>query len=170
MTTTNKRLLISESHNDSNRCTSCREKPDQHDTYASHASPRTPGVHFLQAVPVRGNLSWDTDRFGQIPLLPRKRAPDTIHSMLADRSAGSYPASLPSQPMKQGGVSQAPDGDQLLGLPDPYHRHAIGTFNTCSCGPTERSLTDTDGGYNLGGAGFPYITLQPSQPAVSPFP
>jgi hypothetical protein len=32
MTATNKWLLISESHDDSNRCTPCREKPDQHDT------------------------------------------------------------------------------------------------------------------------------------------
>jgi hypothetical protein len=32
MTTTNKRLLISESHGDSNRCTPCRGKPDQHAT------------------------------------------------------------------------------------------------------------------------------------------
>jgi hypothetical protein len=32
MTTANKRLLISESHGDSNRCTPCREKPDQHAT------------------------------------------------------------------------------------------------------------------------------------------
>jgi hypothetical protein len=30
MTVTNKRLLISESHSDSNRCTPCRENPDQH--------------------------------------------------------------------------------------------------------------------------------------------
>jgi hypothetical protein len=48
------------------------------------------------------NPSQDTDRFGQIPLLPRKRAPDAIHSTLADRSAGPYPVSLLSQPMKQG--------------------------------------------------------------------
>jgi hypothetical protein len=34
-------------------------------------------------------------------LLPRKRAPDTIHSTPADRSTGTYPVSLPSQPMKQ---------------------------------------------------------------------
>jgi hypothetical protein len=34
-------------------------------------------------------------------LLPRKRAPDTIPSTPANRSAGSYPVSLPSQPMKQ---------------------------------------------------------------------
>jgi hypothetical protein len=42
MTATNKRLLISESHGDSNWCTPCRGKPNQHDMYAFHASPRTP--------------------------------------------------------------------------------------------------------------------------------
>jgi hypothetical protein len=34
-------------------------------------------------------------------LLPRKRAPDTIHSTPVDRYAGPYPVSLPSEPMKQ---------------------------------------------------------------------
>jgi hypothetical protein len=34
-------------------------------------------------------------------LLSRKRAPDTIHSMPTNRSAGPYPVSLPSQLMKQ---------------------------------------------------------------------
>jgi hypothetical protein len=34
-------------------------------------------------------------------LLLRKRAPDTIHSMPADRSVGPYLVSLLSQPMKQ---------------------------------------------------------------------
>jgi hypothetical protein len=62
---TNKRLLISESHGDSNRCTPCRGKPDQHDMYASHVSPRTPSVHFLRAVLVRGNLSRVVDRVEQ---------------------------------------------------------------------------------------------------------
>jgi hypothetical protein len=47
------------------------------------------------------NLSWVTDRFGQITLLLRKRAPSIILSMLPDRSADPYPISLPSQPMKQ---------------------------------------------------------------------
>jgi hypothetical protein len=56
ITATNKRLLISESRDDSNQCTPCRGKSDQHDTYASHDSPRTPGVHFLRVVPVRGNI------------------------------------------------------------------------------------------------------------------
>jgi hypothetical protein len=31
----------SESHGDSNRCTPCRGKPDQHATYATHVSQRT---------------------------------------------------------------------------------------------------------------------------------
>jgi hypothetical protein len=57
MAATNKQLLISESHGDSNRCTPCRGKPNQHATYASHSSPRTPGVRFLRPVPVRDNLS-----------------------------------------------------------------------------------------------------------------
>jgi hypothetical protein len=47
----------------------------------------------------------------------------------------------------------------------PISRHAIGTFNTCSRGPTERSLTDTGRGYNLR-----HTTPWPSRPAVSPFP
>jgi hypothetical protein len=57
MSATNKRLLISESHGDSNRYTPCRGKPDQHATYASHSIPRTPDVRFLRAVPVRDKLS-----------------------------------------------------------------------------------------------------------------
>jgi hypothetical protein len=56
-----------------------------------------------------------------------------------------------------------PMDNWLLGLPGPYHRHAIGTFNTCSWGPTERSLIDTGGGYNLGGAGLPH-THSPTFP------
>jgi hypothetical protein len=56
-TATNKWLLISESRGDSNRYTPYRGKPDQHDMYASHASPCTPDVCFLWAVLVHDNLS-----------------------------------------------------------------------------------------------------------------
>jgi hypothetical protein len=56
------------------------------------------------------NPSWDAHRFGQILLLLRNRAPNTIHSTPADRSMGPYPVSLLSQPMNQGGVSQTPVG------------------------------------------------------------
>jgi hypothetical protein len=46
----------------------------------------------------------------------------------------------------------------------------IDTFNIYSRWLTHRSLTDTGGGYNLEGAGFPHTTLRPSQPMVLPFP
>jgi hypothetical protein len=91
-------------------------------------------------------------------LLPRKRTPDTIYSTSADRSTGLYLVSLPKQSLKQWGQSQHSIDGRLLGLPGLYLRHAIDTFNTCSRGPTHRSLTDTGGGYNLRGVGF-HITL-----------
>jgi hypothetical protein len=59
--------------------------------------------------------------------------------------------------------------DRLLSLPGTYHRHTIGTFNTCSQGPSHRSLIDTGEGYNLGGVGFSHTTSRPSQPMVSNF-
>jgi hypothetical protein len=63
-TVTNKRLLIAESRGDSNQCIPYMRKPDQHDTYAFHGSPRTLGVRFLRAVHVRGNLSRRPNRAG----------------------------------------------------------------------------------------------------------
>jgi hypothetical protein len=65
MAATNKRLPISESRSDSNRCTPYNETPNQHDMYASHAGPHTPDVRFLWTVPVRGNLSQVIDRVEQ---------------------------------------------------------------------------------------------------------
>jgi hypothetical protein len=44
--------------------------------------------------------------------------------------------------------SQAPIDGRLLGLSDPYHWYMVGTFNTCSRGPTHQSLTNTGGGCN----------------------
>jgi hypothetical protein len=49
------------------------------------------------------------------------------------------------------------------------YQHVIGTFNACSRESTHRSLTDTSGGYNLGGASFPHHTPQRSHLAVSTF-
>jgi hypothetical protein len=67
MTATNKRLLISESRDDSNRCTPYRGKPDQHATYAFHFSPHMPGVRFLRAVPISDNLSLAPTKSKQAP-------------------------------------------------------------------------------------------------------
>jgi hypothetical protein len=116
---------------------------------------------------VRGNLLWSLQQRWIEPLLPRKRAPNTIPSTSADWFTGPYPVFSPEPAIEAVGVKPPCVSNQLLGLPGPYHRHAIGTFNTCSRGPIHRSLTDTGGGYNLGGASLPHTTPRPSQPAVS---
>jgi hypothetical protein len=148
MAATNKRLLISESRSDSNRCTLYMGKPNQHDTYASHASPRMPGVRFLRAVFVCGNLSRVINNVGRILLLPRKRAPNYT-SQPGWVAHGTHLSFSPNTVIKVVGLSQASIDDRLLGLPSPYHWHVIGTFNTCWRVLTPRSLTDTGGGYHI---------------------
>jgi hypothetical protein len=165
----NKRILISESHGDSNRCTPCKWKPDQHDMYASHTSPCTPGVCFQRAVPVRGNLPRATDRVGRSHCSREKGLPTQSSARrLTDPWVRTQFLSGANQ--WSSGESQTSINNRLLGLPGPYHQHAIGTFNTCSWGPTERSLTDTGGGYNLEGAALPH-THSPTFPtSCLPFP
>jgi hypothetical protein len=68
------------------------------------------------------------------------------------------------------GESQTFINIRLLGLSGTYHWHAIDTFNTCSWWPTERSLTDTGGGYNLVGAGLPHIHSPTFPTSCLPFP
>jgi hypothetical protein len=160
MAAMNKRLLISESRSDSNRCTPYKGRPDQHDTYASHVSPRTPGVRFLRAVPVRGNLSQAINSVGRTLLLPRKRAPDTTPSP-AEWSVGP-PHSLSQHSHWSSNESQTSVDNRLLGLPGPYHRHAIGTFSTCSQVPTPQSLTNTGGGYHIENLGIDTTLATPS--------
>jgi hypothetical protein len=108
------------------------------------------------AVPVCGNFPRAADRVGRshcsrekgFPTQsPARRPTDPrVHTQFLSR-ANQWSSE----------ESQTPINSRLLGLPGPYHRHAIGTFNTCSWVPTERSLTDTGGGYNLKGADFPHI-------------
>jgi hypothetical protein len=82
---------------------------------------------------------------------------------------GSVPSFSPEPAIEAVEVKPPSIDGRLLGLLSPYHRYAIDMLNTCSRGPTHRSLTDTGGGYSLGGAGFPHISPRPSQPAVSTF-
>jgi hypothetical protein len=167
-TATNKRILISESHDDSNRYTPYRGKSDQHDIYASHASPRTTDIRFLTVVPVHGKLSWVIDRVKQGHCSREKGL--LIQSTTRWPIHGSVPSFSPEPTLKQWGQSQASVDDRLLGLLGSYHQHAIDTFNTCSWGLTHRSLTDTCGGYSLEGVRFPHTTLGPFEPTVLPFP
>jgi hypothetical protein len=148
MTATNKRLFISESRGDSNRCTPCRGKPDQHDTYAFHASLRMPGVRFMRAVPVRDNLLRVTDRVGRILLLLRKSAPNST-SQPGWVVHGTHLSFSPKTAIEAVGLRQAHVDGRLLGLSSPYHWHVIGTFNTCSRVSTPQFVNDTSGGYHI---------------------
>jgi hypothetical protein len=116
------------------------------------------------------NLSCSRQQSWAGSLLLRKRASDTIHNTLANWSTGLYTISLPRQPLKQWRQSEPSIEGRLLGLPSSYLWHAIGMFNTCSQGPTHRSLTNTSGGYNLGGADFPHLTPRPFHLTVLRFP
>jgi hypothetical protein len=111
-------------------------------------SPRTSGVRFLRAVPVRGNFLRVTDRVGRILLLLRKSSPDST-SQPSWVFRGTHLSFSPKTVIEAAGLSQASVNNMLLGLLRSYHRHAIGTFNTCSRIPTPRSLTNTGGGYHI---------------------
>jgi hypothetical protein len=165
MTVTNKRLLISESRGDSNRCTPCRGKPDQHTTYAFHASqctllagsPRTwqPFTSYRQ--------SWAG------PLLPRKRAPDIIQRA-GWLIHGFVPSCSPESTNKT--VRAKPSiywrsATRLTGPISPICDRYIQYLLT---GPTHWSLTDIGGGYNLGGAGLPHTTPRPFLTSCLHFP
>jgi hypothetical protein len=149
-----------------NRCTPCRGKSDQHVTCfprSVHAWSMTicisRGPHIAIFHPV-------VNIFEQIHCTREEQLPtQSIARRLSDLWVRIQLLSHNSQ--RAVVKSQAPTDNRLLGLPGSYHRHAIGTFNTCSRGPTERSLTDTGGGYNLGGAGLPH-THSPTFPISCP--
>jgi hypothetical protein len=100
MNATNKRLLISESRGDSNWCTPCRGKLDQHVTLST-LSPRMVYDHTYLMQSTYCNISYSRQHIWTDPLHPRRMSPDTIHSTPTDRSVGPYPASLPQQSMEQ---------------------------------------------------------------------
>jgi hypothetical protein len=124
-------------------------------------------------LPTGGPRTWQP--FTQLSIdLNRSTAPEKKGSRYNPQHLGwpiheSIPSFSPTTANEAVGKNQASVNNRLLGLPSPYHRYVIDTFNTCSRGATHRFLTDTSGGYNLGGAGLPHTTSRPSQPAVSTF-
>jgi hypothetical protein len=82
---------------------------------------------------------------------------------------GFVPSFSPRSTNEVIGLIQTSIDDKLLGLLSSYHQHTIGTFNTCSQGPTHRALTDTGESYNLGDASLPRTTPRPYQPMVFTF-
>jgi hypothetical protein len=137
-------------------CFSCQS------TYAWHTLPAG-GPHTWQPFAGRRQI-WTN------PTAPEKKGSWHNPQHAGWPIRGSVPSFSPEPANEAGGVSQTPDDDQLLGLPGPYHRHVIGTFNICSWGLTKWSLIDTGGSYNLKVASLPHTTPRPSRPAITPFP
>jgi hypothetical protein len=93
MTAINKPSLISESRGDSNRCTPCRGKPDQHVTYVSHSSPHTPSICFLRVVLVCDNLSLAPTMSKQAPT-PKRSLSNQRQTGLAVVLGGLFPPAM----------------------------------------------------------------------------
>jgi hypothetical protein len=152
MIATNKRLLISESHGDSNRCTPCRVKPDQHVTYASHSSSRMFDVRFLRHSPYVTTFHW-LPRSRNMPLHPEEVLATKDRLSRSSSWVTSFILSCDNP-----GVGERRFGPmvtqlhQLSGLILPACDRYVQYLLT---GSTERSLIDTCGGYNLGGVGLP---------------
>jgi hypothetical protein len=144
LTAANKRLLIFESRGDLNRCTPFRRNPSNMPR-ASHTQSQTICISRGQRIATfcKSPIDLDGSHYSH-----EKGIPDYIPSMPADRSMGAHLVSLLLSTKEVVGLSQGSIDSRLLGLPDPYLRHAIGLFNTCSRGPTRRSSTGTGGGYN----------------------
>jgi hypothetical protein len=123
---------------------------------------------FIKVGRHNGNLPRVVDRVGQSHCSWEKELPtQSTACQLTDPRVHTQFLSCAKQ--WSSGESQTSVDSRLLGLPSPYHQYAIGTFNTCSLGPTHRSLTDTGGGYNVGGAGFWHTTPKPFQLVVTTF-
>jgi hypothetical protein len=151
---------------DSNRCTPYKGNLTN-TPHASHAWSAYGLDHMYLTRFMHSNLSLATNSVGQSHYSWETRLPTTFPTRwLTDPYVWTqFPLN-----QRRSGESQASVDGMLLGLMSPYLWYAIKMFNTCSWGPTHRSLTDTDGGYSFWGAGFPHHTLRPSQPMVCHFP
>jgi hypothetical protein len=161
MTDTNNLLLISKSHNDLNRCTPYREKPDQHVTYASHGSPRMPRVHFLRAVPVRDNLSWVIDRVEQTHCSREEGLPtqSTARRWLIRGSVPSFSLEPANEAV---GVKPSIYRRPATRLTGPITPVCDRYIQYLLAGPTERSLIDTGGATTLEVPAYHLPTSRPS--------
>jgi hypothetical protein len=167
-TATNKRLLISESCADSNRCTPCKGKPDTHDTYAFRASPHTPHVRFLRAIHVHGNLLQAIISIGRTLLLLRKRAPNTTPSPV-EWFASPPPSFFPNIAIEAVMKANHLLMNELLRFTRPITPACDWYVQYLLAGTNRSVLNWHSEGYNLEGAGLPYHTPWPSQLTVSIF-
>jgi hypothetical protein len=142
-----------ESHGDLNRCIPCRGKPDQHATNIPHSVrvwSQTIRISCGQCMATFRELDVDGSHSSREKGLPIK---STAHRLIDPWVLTQF---LSQANQWSNRLQPSFCRWQVLGLLGPYHQHVIGNFNTCSQGPTHRSLTDIGGGYSLEGTGFPH--------------
>jgi hypothetical protein len=155
MTAINKRLLISESRGDSNRCTPCRGKLDQHAT----RFPRS--VHVwsmtirISRGPYMATFHTIINRFEQIHC--------TWEEGLPTQSIAHQPSDPQVRTQLLSHNSEWSSGEKSSFCWQPTTRLTGPISPACDryiqyllAVPTERSLIDTGGSYNLGGASLPH--------------
>jgi hypothetical protein len=166
-TATNKWLLIPQSCGDSDRCTACKRKPDQHATcFSQSISVCPPTIRTSRGSRVATFRESSTGLDG---CTTPENAPDSTSQpgWVAHRTHIIFSLNTVIEAVC---LSQAPVDGRLFGFLGLYHQHTIGTFNTCLLGPTHQSLTDTGGGYSLEGACLPHHTPRHSQSTVIHIP
>jgi hypothetical protein len=94
-------------------------KPNIHDMYAFHVSPRTPLVRFLWAVPVRGNLSRWLNIVGQIHC-PREKMLPTPPLCPTEWLTGPASVSLPNTVIEAVRLSQTFVDEQATSVYSAY--------------------------------------------------
>jgi hypothetical protein len=108
-------------------------------------TPRMVADHTYLTRSTHSNLLWGRQQICTDPLPPEKKGSRHNPQLNDCLICGSVLSFSPTTANEVVGKRQASIDNQLLGLPGPYHRHAIGTFNTCSWWPTHWYLTDIDG-------------------------
>jgi hypothetical protein len=158
MAATNKRLLISESHSDSMYTLQEKIRPAWHICF-----PRR-YTYTWRTLPAGGPRTWQPfashqQRWTDPTALEKKGSRHNPQPGWVIRKSTTLVLSQHSH--WSSNESQTSIDSRLLGLLGSYHRHAIGTFNTCSWVPTPRFLTDTGRGYHIENIGIATALFPP---------
>jgi hypothetical protein len=174
MTATNKRLLISESRGDSNRCTPYRRKPDQYATcFPCLVCVRSTTIRFSRG-PHITTFHTVINRFEQIHCTREEGRPT--------QSIACQPSDPRVRTQLLSHNSQWSSGEKSSFYWQPTTRLTGPILPTCDwyvqyllAGANPMVLNRHRRGYNLGGAGFPcthsptFPTSCPRFPLVTPF-
>jgi hypothetical protein len=114
-------ILISESRGDSNRCTPCRGKSNQHTARFPPSVYVWPSTIRISRGPCIATFCESPTDLDGSNCSRETGIPDYIPNTPTDRSAGPHPVSLPLMVSEAIGLSQASVDDRLLGLLSPYN-------------------------------------------------